>query len=149
MGKKELVSNKVVYRHYEIFKTYEAGLVLLGTEVKSLRENGGDLRDSYVRVKGSEPWLVGAHIAPYKYGNVQNHEEKRERKLLMHKREIAALEAASGEKGLTIVVLSLYLSKGRVKAAIATAKGLKDYDKRLKIKAAESDRAIRRALREG
>ena len=111
----ELASNRAARHHYEIVETFEAGIVLHGTEVKSLREGGGNLKESYVRVKAGELWLVGAHIAPYRFGNIQNHPETRERKLLMHKREIARLIGAIQTKGLTMVPLFLYLVKGKVK----------------------------------
>lgn len=147
-GQSELVRNRTATHHYEVIETYEAGLVLLGTEVKSLRDDGGNLQDSYIKIKGEELWLVGAHIAPYKFGNVQNHVEKRERKLLLHKREIRRLKAVVAEKGLALVPLSLYLKSGRVKLKFAKAKGLKAYDKRDKLKSRDQKRAIERELKE-
>lgn len=144
----ELVQNRAARHHYEILETYEAGLVLKGTEVKSLRDNGGTLQDSYVKLKGEELWLVGAHIAPYRFGNLQNHEEKRERKLLMHRQEINRLRAAMQIKGYTLVPLALYLKAGRVKLKLAKAKGLKAYDKRDKLKTREQKRAIEREIKE-
>lgn len=146
-GKSELASNRMATHRYEIIETFEAGLVLLGSEVKSLRDNGGNLQESYVKIKNNELWLVGAHIAPYSFANIQNHEERRERKLLMHKREVQRLKAALQEKGLTLVPLSLYLKAGRVKLKIATAKGLKAFDKRDKIKSRDQKRAIERELK--
>lgn len=144
----ELVSNRSASHHYELLEKFEAGVSLLGTEVKSLRENQGSLQESYIKIKGNELWLVGAHIAHYTYGNMQNHEEKRERKLLMHKNEIMRLKAKVNEKGLTLVPLSMYLTKGKIKLLIALGKGRKAYDKRQKIKSQEADRAVRRELRE-
>jgi SsrA-binding protein len=144
----ELVSNRSASHHYELLEKFEAGIALLGTEVKSLRENQGSLQESYIKIKSNELWLVGAHIAHYSFGNMQNHEEKRERKLLMHKNEILRLKAKVNEKGLTLVPLSMYLLKGKVKLLIALGKGRKAYDKRQKIKSQEADRAVRRELRE-
>ena len=142
---KELVSNRKAHFNYEILETYEAGIMLVGTEIKSLRDHGGSLQEAYVKIFKNEMWLVGCNIAQYKYGNIHNHEEKRERKLLMHKREISRLKSEMQEKGLTIIPLSLYLNKGRVKIKIATAKGKKKGDKRETIKAREDKRFIDRA----
>lgn len=144
----ELVSNRQARHYYEILETFEAGIALKGTEVKSLRDAGGNLAESYIRVKGSELWLVGAHIAPYRHGTIYNHEERRERKLLMHGYEIRRLHAQVKEKGITLVPLSLYLSKGRVKLKLATAKGKKVHDRRQAIKERDDKRRIEKALRE-
>jgi len=144
----ELVSNRAAHHHYEIFDKFEAGIALLGTEVKSLRENQGSLQESYIRIRKNELWLVGAHIAHYTYGNIQNHEERRDRKLLMHKREILRLKAQVNEKGYSLVPLSIYLSKGRIKLLMAAGKGRKAYDKRQKIKSQDAERAVRRELRD-
>ena len=105
----ELVSNRKASHDYEILETYEAGIVLLGTEVKSLRASGGNLAEAYVRIIGEEIWLVGSSIAPFKYGGVFNHEERRDRKLLMHKKEILRLQESVRVKGLTLIPLSLYI----------------------------------------
>lgn len=147
-GKKEIVSNRKAYHSYEMLETFEAGVVLLGTEIKSLRDHGGHLQEAYCRVMKGELWLLGASIAPYRYGSVHNHEDKRERKLLMHKKEIAKLKAAVQEKGLTLVPLSLYLKKGKVKLKFAIAKGKKTYDKRHVIKEREVKRKMDRAARD-
>lgn len=144
----ELVKNRAAYHHYEILEKFETGVVLLGTEVKSLKDHGGSLAEGYVKIKNDEIWLTNANIAHYKMGNLQNHEEKRERKLLMHKKEILRLKAKVNEKGLTIVPLALYLSKGRVKLSIGLARGKKDYDKRESIKTRDQKRAVQRELRE-
>lgn len=145
MEDKELVSNRKAHFNYEILETQEAGIMLMGTEIKSLRDHGGSLQEAYVKIYMNELWLVGCNIAHYKFGNIHNHEEKRERKLLMHKREIARLKKEIQEKGLTIIPLALYLKKGRVKIKIATAKGKKKGDKRETIKAREEKRDIDRA----
>lgn len=145
----DLVSNRKAFHHYEILETFEAGIVLLGTEIKSLRDHGGSLQDAYVVLHSGEAWLKNASIAPYRFGNIYNHEEKRERKLLLHKREILKLKTSAEEKGLTITALAMYLnSKGIVKVRIAVARGKKAYDKRAAIKSREAKRAIDRALKE-
>jgi SsrA-binding protein len=143
----ELVSNRRATFNYEILETYEAGIVLQGTEIKSLRDHGGGLQDSYVKIIKNEIWLVNSSIAPYRFGNIHNHEERRERKLLMHKREIAKLKVASQEKGLTIIPLALYLKSGRVKVKIAVAKGKKSFDKRTAIKERDEKRQIARSMK--
>jgi len=148
MSKKELVSNRRARHDYEILETFEAGVVLSGTEVKSLRDGGGSLQEAYVTVKKGELWLVNASIAPYRFGNIANHEERRPRKLLMHRREIRRLKAATQEKGLALVPLSLYLKEGRVKLQLAQARGKKRHDKRASIKGREEKRRIDRAMKQ-
>jgi SsrA-binding protein len=141
----DLVSNRRAGYEYEILETFEAGLSLLGTEIKSLRGNGGSLQDAYVDIRGGEAILVNASIAPYAQGNIHNHEERRERKLLLNRSELARLYKAKAEKGLTIIVLSIYLSKkGWAKAKIAVARGKKEHDKREAIKEREVKRSIQR-----
>lgn len=147
-GTKDLVSNRRATFNYEILETFEAGIVLQGTEIKSLRDNGGSLQESYIKVMDDALWLVHCHIAPYKYGNVHNHDETRDRKLLMHKREIAKLKVAMQEKGLTLIPLAFYLKEGRVKVKLATAKGKKNYDKREAVKERDEKRTISRAIKE-
>lgn len=142
----DLVSNRRATFNYTILDTFEAGIALQGTEIKSLRDNGGTLQDAFIKVIDGELWLIGCHIAPYKYGNVYNHEETRDRKLLMHKREIKRLREASQEKGLAIIPLAFYLKNGRVKVRIATAKGKKTIDKRETIQARDEKRRIDRAM---
>lgn len=143
----ELVSNRRATFDYEILETFEAGLALQGTEIKSLRLHGGSLQDAYVRVVGQELWLIGSNIAPYRFGNIHNHEERRDRKLLMHKREIEKLKVATQEKGLTIIPLAIYLKNGKAKVRIATAKGKKGTDKRATIKARDETREIQKVLK--
>ena len=141
----ELVSNRRAYHDYEVLDTYEAGIILLGTEIKSLRNHGGSLQDAYVDVKGNALWLLNSSIAPYSFGNIHNHEERRPRKLLMHKNEIEKLRRQVAEKGLTLIPLSIFLNKkGIAKVRIAVAKGKKAYDKRAALKERESRRAIQR-----
>lgn len=145
---RELVSNRRAGHDYEILETFEAGIILLGTEIKSLREHGGSLQESYVRAGQGELWLIGSSIAPYRFGSAHNHEERRERKLLMHHREIDRLSRAVQEKGLTLIALSIYLKKGRAKLKIALAKGKRTVDKRAAIKEREDKRHIQRAMKE-
>jgi len=145
--KSELVSNRKATHNYEILETFEAGIALQGTEIKSLRDNGGSLQDAYVKIIKNEVWLVGCSIAPYRFGNIYNHEDRRERKLLMHKREIAQLKTAIQEKGLTIIPLSFYLKNGIVKTKLAIAKGKKTADKRSAIKDRDDQRRIDQAMK--
>lgn len=149
MNKKssELVSNRKASHNYEILETFEAGIVLVGTEIKSLREHGGSLQDAYVKITHGELWLVNCSIAPYKHGNIHNHEERRIRKLLMHKREIARLRRFTEEKGMALIPLNIHLSKGRAKVKIATARGKKLFDKRDTIKKRDEQRRIDRAMK--
>lgn len=145
----EIVSNKKAYYDYEILESFEAGIALLGTEIKSLRGHGGSLQDSYVDILKDEAYLKNASIAPYKYGNIHNHAEKRVRKLLLHKKEIKKIKIALQEKGLTVVPLSLFFSeKGLVKLKIALARGKKLYDKREAIKEREQKKSINRILKD-
>ncbi len=144
----ELVKNRSAFHHYEISDKFEAGLSLLGTEVKSLKDSGGSLAESYIKVVNEELWLINAHIAHYKHGNVQNHDERRERKLLMHKREILRLKSKVQEKGVALVPLSLYLYKGRVKLSLGLGVGKKMHDKRESTKARDVKRQVQRELKE-
>lgn len=143
----ELVSNRRARHDYEVLETYEAGIALLGTEIKSLRNYGGSLQDSYVVIDKMEAYLKGCSIAPYSFGNIHNHEEKRDRKLLLHKKEIEKLKRSIEQKGLTIIPLAIYLSKGRAKVKIAVARGKKQHDKRSAIKEREHKRSMERALK--
>ncbi len=145
----DLVKNRRAFHDYHIEETFEAGIALLGSEVKSLRNHGGSLQEAYVVVKQYELWLIGSSIAPYSFGGAHfNHEERRERKLLMHKSEIIKLKKLTQEKGVTIIPIALYLKKGKIKLKIAVAKGKKNYDKRAAIRAKEDKRAIDRAIKE-
>jgi SsrA-binding protein len=144
---KDLVSNRKATFNYEILETMEAGIALQGTEIKSLRNNGGTLQDAFVKVTGGEPWLVGCHIAPYTFGNIHNHDERRERKLLLHKREIEELEVAVSRKGLAVIPLALYLKNGRVKVRIAIAKGKKAHDKRQAVQERDQKKQMNQMLK--
>ena len=145
MGRKnegiKIVGDSRKSRHdYFIHDTYEAGLVLQGTEVKSLRAGRANLKDSYGEIKNGEIYIVNMHISPYDHGNIFNHDERRPRKLLMHKAEIIKLFSKTKEKGFTIVPLKIYFVKGKAKIEIALASGKHNYDKRQDLK----DKAVRR-----
>jgi len=143
----EICSNRRAHYDYEILETFEAGMVLLGTEVKSLRDHGGSLQDAYILVNDEGSVILkNASIAPYRFGGLAfNHSERRDRKLLLHKRETLKLKALSREKGLTLIPLSIYLKNGLMKIKIASARGKKNYDKRAALKEKEHERAMRRA----
>ena len=146
-GEKLITTNRKAFHDYFVVSKHEAGMVLTGTEVKSLRDGQVNLKDSYVVFKGSEAFLHGAHISPYSHGNIENHDPERTRKLLLHRREIAKLEATVVEKGLTIVPLRLYFKGGRVKAEIAVVRGKKLFDKRETEKRKEADRESAAAMK--
>jgi SsrA-binding protein len=146
-SEKIICSNKTARINYFIDDTYEAGIVLVGTEVKALRDGKGNLKDSYVAVKNEEVFLYGMHIGPYSHGNLLNHEPERVRKLLMHKREIKRLYGKSREKGLTLIPLKVYFKDSRIKVEFGVGRGKKLYDKRDDIKLKEDRRAMERGLR--
>lgn len=146
---KELVSNRKAYYNYEILDVYEAGIVLMGSEVKSLRAHMGSLQDAYVLVThDDEVILKNASISPYAQAAMFGHEERRERKLLLHKSEIAKLLKTTQDKGITIIPLSIYLKKGFIKVKIGIARGKKLHDKRASIKEREDKRSIQRAMKD-
>lgn len=147
MSNQDLVSNRKAGFNYEILETFEAGIALKGTEIKSLRDNGGNLQDAWIKVDSSAAWLIGCSIAPYRFGNIHNHEERRERKLLLHKREILQLFRAQQEKGLALIPLSFYLKNGRVKVKVAIGKGKKTFDKRQAIQDRDEKRHLSRAMK--
>lgn len=126
----DILTNRQAFHEYHILDKYEAGAVLLGTEVKSIMAGRIQLKDSYVAIKDGEVFLFNAHISPYSHGNRQNHDPLRTRKLLLHRREIEKLEKATAQKGMTLVVTSIYWKNGRIKFEIGIAKGKKLYDKR-------------------
>ncbi|HEX3111215.1 MAG TPA: SsrA-binding protein SmpB [Thermoanaerobaculia bacterium] len=146
-GEKLIASNKKAFHDYHVLDKFEAGMELTGTEVKSLRDRGATLKDSYVVFKAGEAFLFGAHISPYTHGNRENHDPERTRRLLLHRREIEKLESQVVEKGLTIVPLRLYFKGGRVKAEIAVVRGKKLYDKRETEKKREADRETAMAIK--
>ena len=145
---KEILTNRQAYHEYHILDKFEAGAVLVGTEVKSIMAGRIQLKDSYVAVKDEEVWLMNAHISPYSHGNRQNHEPLRTRKLLLHKKEIEKLERETTQKGMTLVVTSIYWKNGRIKFEIGVAKGKKLYDKRESEMQKTVDRETRQQLKE-
>ena len=145
-GRKLIAQNKKARHDYHIDETYEAGLALVGTEVKSLRAGRASLVDAYGRIKDGEVWLEGAHIPEYDQGSWTNHEPRRSRKLLLHRAEIAKLIGKTKESGLTLVPLSLYFKDGKAKVEIALARGKRSYDKRQALAEKQSKREMQRAL---
>jgi SsrA-binding protein len=141
----DILTNSKARRDFHILDTFEAGIVLRGTEVKSLRAGKGQIRDAFARVENNEVFLYNAHIDEYSHGNLQNHEPKAPRKLLLHKSEIRKLFGYAAVKGNTLVPLSFYWKKGNVKVALAVGKGKAEYDKRDDLKAREADREVKRA----
>jgi len=145
---KVVATNRKARHDYHILDTYEAGMVLTGSEIKSVRTGSVNLRESHVAVRGGELWLVNCHIAPYHQAGLMNHEPRRDRKLLMHRRQIDRLAGDVQEPGYTIVPLRMYLKNNRAKVEIALVRGKRQYDKRQAIAKRESDRQIRRTLKE-
>ena len=148
-AERPVTTNRKAFHDYFILSKHEAGLVLTGTEVKSLREGAANLKDSYVLIKGGEAFLLGAHISPYSHGTLANHDPERTRKLLLHRKEIERLATEIAEKGLTVVPLRLYFKEGRVKAEIGVVRGKKLYDKRETEKRKESERESAQAIKYG
>jgi SsrA-binding protein len=138
--------NRRATHEYEIIDTVECGLVLVGTEVKSLRAGLANLEDSYARVDDGEVWLIGAEIPEYVFGNRLNHKPKRPRKLLLHRREIDRFAGKASEKGLTLVPLRMYFKEGKAKVELAVAKGKQTHDKRESLKKTDAKRQIDRAM---
>lgn len=148
MSEKILCLNKKARHEYFIEETYETGIALLGTEVKSLRMGKGNLKDSFVRIENEEAFLHNTHISPYPYGHQFNHEPERVRKLLMHKQEIRRLSGKTNERGYTLIPLKIYLKNGKVKLEIGLAKGKTLYDKREDLKKRSADREMEKALKD-
>lgn len=144
---KNITVNRKARHDYHILQTFEAGIVLVGTEVKALREGRANLVDSYATIKNGEVWLVNAHISEYKQGNINNHNPTRDRKLLLNKSEIRKLIGKTKEKGLTLIPLRLYFKNGRVKVELALAKGKKSYDKRESIAKKDFQREQERRIK--
>jgi SsrA-binding protein len=145
-GRKVIVSNRKARHDYAILDTYEAGIVLTGTEVKSLRAGRASLVDAFASVEDGEVWLRGVHIPEYNQGSWTNHEPRRTRKLLLHRKEIERLIGKTQESGLSLVPLSMYFADGKVKVEIALARGKRSYDKRADLAKRDADREVRRAL---
>ena len=146
-AQKNIAENRKAMHDYHLLETFEAGVVLLGTEVKSIREGRVNLRDSYARIEGGELWVHNVHISPYSHRGYAEHEALRRRKLLLHADEIRKLIGKVEEKGMTLVPLRMYFKNGRVKLAVSLAKGKKHYDKRETIKRREADRETRAAIK--
>jgi SsrA-binding protein len=145
-GIKIVASNRKASHDYFIEDRFEAGIVLLGTEIKSVRAGRVSLREAYVTTDGNEAWLINAHIAPYDPASQMNHDPKRSRKLLLHKKEIFVLFDGIRQKGYTIVPISMYLKSGRAKIEIALARGKKQYDKRRDLAKRDAEREMLRSL---
>jgi SsrA-binding protein len=143
-----IASNRRAFHDYQVEETYEAGIALVGTEVKALREGKATLQDSFARIEGGEVLLYHCHIQPYSHGNIQNHDPLRVRKLLLHRREIQRLLGKTKERGLTLIPLKLYFKEGRAKVELALARGKTGPDKRESLKKREATREIQRGIRE-
>lgn len=146
---KIVATNRKAAHDYTLEDRFEAGLALLGTEVKSIRAGGANLREGYVQLRGSEAFLVNTHVAPYDAAGREGHDPLRPRKLLLHRKEIAKLASGIQERGWTIVPLKMYLKNGRLKIEIALARGKRQYDKRATIAQRDADRHMRRVIKEG
>jgi len=146
-GEKVIATNKKAFHDYFILEKFEAGIVLLGTEVKAIREGRLNLKDSYAMVQGEEMFLFHCHISPYSHGNRENHDPTRSRKLLLHEREIQKLIGKTQEKGLTVVPLRVYLKRGLVKVELGVARGKKLIDKRETERRKEADQEARAAMK--
>lgn len=142
-----IADNRKAGHDFHLLEQFEAGLVLVGTEVKAAREGRVNLRDAFCRLEGAEAWLLNAHIGQYSHGGYASHDPTRRRKLLLNKAELNKLLGKTTEKGLTIVPLRMYFKKGRIKLAIALAKGKKQYDKRETIRRRETERETRAAVK--
>lgn len=148
MSEKIISSNRAAYHNYFILDTYEAGIALKGTEVKSAREGSVNLKEGYVSVRDGEVWLLNVHINQYSHGNRENHDPTRERRLLMHKREIIRLQSKIQEKGLTVVPTKFYFKNGFIKCEIGVARGKKLHDKRETETKKDQEREARSALKQ-
>ena len=147
LAQSSIAENRKAYHDYHLLETFEAGIALLGTEVKAIREGRVNLRDSFARVENGEAFLYNVNISPYSHRGYADHEPLRRRKLLLHRSEIKKLIGKTVEKGMTLVPVRLYFKNGRVKVAVSLAKGKKDYDKRETIKRREADRETRAAMK--
>jgi SsrA-binding protein len=145
-AEKVLATNRKAFFHYEVVERAEAGLALVGTEVKSIRDGGLNFSDSWIEFRNGEMFLVGCRIAPYSHGNILNHVPDRQRKLLLHKKEILKLGGRATERGLTLVPLRAYMKNGRVKLELGLARGKQSHDKRESIKKKDQEREARQAL---
>jgi len=142
-----IADNRKALHDYTVLETFEAGVALLGTEVKSIRAGGANLRDSFARIDRGEVWLLNVHIGPYSHAGYATHEDRRQRKLLLHSHEIRKLTGRVAERGLTLVPLQIYFKNGRVKVALALVKGKQAHDKRETIRRREVERETRAAVK--
>ena len=147
-AQKNIAENRKAFHDYHIVETFEAGIVLVGTEVKAIREGSANLRDSFARLEDGQVWLYNVHINPYSHRGYADHLPTRKRKLLLHRHEIRKLIGKTVEKGMTLVPTKLYFKNGHVKVALALAKGKQAHDKRETIKRREADRETRAAIKE-
>src|SRR6476469_10623430 len=147
-AQKIIADNRKAHHDYHLIETFEAGIALLGTEVKSIREGGVQLRDSFARIEGGEVWIYNVHISAYRNRGYSDHEPTRKRKLLLHRSEIRKLIGKTVEKGMTLVPLRLYFKGGKVKVAISLARGKQAHDKRAAIRKREVDRETRAAVKQ-
>jgi SsrA-binding protein len=147
LGQSNIAENRKAFHDYHLLETFEAGIALLGTEVKAIREGRVNLRDSYARLENGEVFLFNVNISPYSHRGYAEHEPLRRRKLLLHRHEIRKLIGKTVERGMTLVPTRLYFKNGRVKVAISLAKGKKEYDKRETVKRREADRETRAAIK--
>ncbi len=147
-AQKYIAENRKAFHDYHIIETFEAGIVLVGTEVKSIREGSANLRDSFARLEDGEVWLYNVHINPYSHRGYTDHEPTRKRKLLLHRQEIRKLIGKTVEKGMTLVPTRLYFKDGHVKVSLALAKGKQAHDKRETLKRRDIDRETRAAVKE-
>jgi len=147
-GNRNIASNRKAFHDYAIDDRFEAGIVLAGSEIKSIRAGRVSLRDSYVAFRNGEAWLIGSHVAGYTEASYLDHNPLRDRKLLLHRQEIARLRARVEQRGYTVVPLRIYLKNNRAKVEIALAKGKREYDKRTAIAERDNERDIQRALRD-
>ena len=147
-AQKNIAENRKAFHNFHILETFEAGIVLVGTEVKAIREGSANLRDSFARVEDGEIWLYNVHINPYSHRGYVDHDPKRKRRLLLHKHEIRKLIGKTVEKGLTLVPTRLYFKNGKIKVSLALARGKQDHDKRETLRRREIDRETRAAVKE-
>ncbi len=141
-----IARNRRAWHEYHVLEEFEAGLELHGTEVRSLRQGGAQIAEAYVRIERGEAWLLGAHVQPYQFGNRQNHEPSRPRRLLLHRREIGHLAGMVKQPGLTLIPLDLHLSRNRVKVRLGVCRGKREYDKREALREKDAQREMQRGL---
>jgi len=148
-GERDVAVNRRAYHDFFIDEKYEAGVMLTGTEIKSVRNGRANLRDGFVRIENSEAWLENVHISPYAQGNLMNHDPLRPRKLLLHRKQISSLIGKVKQKGYTLIPLRIYITRNHAKVEVGLARGKRQYDKREAIAEREAKREIARAVRRG